>query len=139
MTDKKKLVIQCTTCSTATGTVETYLYYPITPMGAPRMTRADAWKKRPVVMRYRAFKDEVKLRGVKFGNGDKVVFVMPMPKSWSRKKKDLMEGTGCMSKPDVDNLLKALLDAIYGDDAHIWKIRGLEKVWGYEGGIRIYK
>lgn len=29
--------------------------YDITPIGKPRMTRADKWKQRPPVMRYRAF------------------------------------------------------------------------------------
>ena len=29
--------------------------YDITPMGKPRMTRADKWKKAPEVLRYRAF------------------------------------------------------------------------------------
>ena len=36
--------------------------YDITPMGKSRMTRADKWKKRPEVLRYRAFCDEVRLR-----------------------------------------------------------------------------
>ena len=31
--------------------------YDITPIGKPRMTRADKWKQRPAVMRYRAFCD----------------------------------------------------------------------------------
>lgn len=33
--------------------------FNITPMGKPRMTRADKWKQREVVMRYRAFCEEV--------------------------------------------------------------------------------
>lgn len=70
-------------------------------------------------------------------NGDSITFILPMPKSWSRKKKSIMDGQGCTSKPDVDNLLKALLDALFLDDAHIWKISRLEKVWGYQGKIII--
>lgn len=38
--------------------------YDITPIGKPRMTRADKWKKRPAVMRYRAFCDEARLRKI---------------------------------------------------------------------------
>ncbi len=38
--------------------------FNITPMGKPRMTRADKWKQREVVMRYRAFCDEVRLKSV---------------------------------------------------------------------------
>jgi Holliday junction resolvase RusA-like endonuclease len=113
--------------------------YPITPMGAPRMTRADAWKKRPVVIRYREFKDAVRDHGVVFENGDGVVFNIPMPQSWSAKKKASMCGTGCRSKPDIDNLFKALLDALYEDDAHIFSVSRLEKLWAHDGSIEIFK
>ena len=34
---------------------------PCEPMGAPRMTQSDKWKKRDCVVRYRAFKDEIRL------------------------------------------------------------------------------
>lgn len=99
-------------------------------MGAPRMTRADAWRVpvRDCVARYRNFKDEVRRRGVTLENGDGVIFVMPMPKRWSKKTKALMDGEGCTSKPDIDNILKALMDALFVDDAHIWKLSRLEKV-----------
>ena len=103
------------------------------------MTRADAWNKRPVVLRYRAFKDDVRARGLTLENGDGIVFVMPMPKSWSAKAKDATDGKPHKQKPDLDNLLKALMDALFEDDAHIWQLSRLEKVWGYTGGIRIYR
>lgn len=117
-----------------------FKFYPIVPMGAPRMTRADAWRVpvRDCVSRYRAFKDEVRLRGVSLVNGDGVVFVMPMPPSWSKKKKAKMCGQWCQSKPDLDNLLKALMDALFQDDAHIAELSKLRKEWGYTGEIRIY-
>ncbi|MBC8923069.1 RusA family crossover junction endodeoxyribonuclease, partial [Escherichia coli] len=38
--------------------------YSITPLGKPRMTRADKWKQRPPVLRYRVFCDEVRLSGI---------------------------------------------------------------------------
>ncbi|HGV3500426.1 TPA: RusA family crossover junction endodeoxyribonuclease, partial [Klebsiella michiganensis] len=38
--------------------------YDITPIGKTRMTRADKWKQRDVVLRYRAFCDEVRLKNV---------------------------------------------------------------------------
>ena len=114
--------------------------YPITPMGAPRMTRADAWRVpvRDCVARYRAFKDEVRLRAVSLENGDRVVFVLPMPVSWSKKKKAEMCGKPHQQKYDLDNLCKALMDALFQDDSHIWKL-SIEKIWGYTGEIRIYR
>ena len=44
--------------------MNTSVVYPITPVPKPRMTRRDRWAKRPCVLRYWAFKDEVRLRRV---------------------------------------------------------------------------
>lgn len=116
---------------------ENYHFFPITPMGAPRMTRADAWRDREVVLRYRAFKDEVRLRRVTVENGDSITFYLPMPPSWSKKKMMAMAGEPHQQKPDIDNILKALLDAIYAEDCHVWCLGRLEKRWGSQGMIVI--
>ncbi len=61
--------------------------YIINPVGKPRMTRRDKWKQRPPVMRYRMFCDEARLHGIQLPeNGAHVTFVLPMPKTWSKKK-----------------------------------------------------
>ena len=112
------------------------MIYPITPIGKPRMTRADAWKKRPAVLRYWAFKDECAKHGVYKPDKPHIVFYMPMPKSWSKKKKAAMNGQPHTQKSDLDNLLKALWDSTCVDDAHIWCVYA-EKVWSYEGKIKI--
>lgn len=39
-------------------------------------------------------------------------------------------------KPDFDNMMKALMDALYEDDAHIWDSR-VTKLWGEKGQIVI--
>lgn len=116
--------------------VDNYTYYPITPMGAPRMTRADAWRGREVVLRYRAFKDECRMRNVNIPENPSITFYMPMPESWSMKKKTSMDGTPHKTKSDLDNLLKALFDAVYKDDAHIWRVTA-KKIWSFKGGIKI--
>lgn len=111
--------------------------YDIVPVPKPRMTRADKWKKRPATARYWAFKNEVKLRGINVPEmGTHITFVMPMPASWSKKKRAEHLGEAHQQKPDVDNLTKALLDAIYEDDAHVWDIR-TTKIWGEVGRIII--
>lgn len=111
--------------------------YNITPMGKPRMTRADKWKKRPEVLRYRAFCDHVRLLGVELPEaGAHVTFILPMPLSWSKKKRLQHDGQPHQAKPDCDNMLKALMDAIYADDAHVWDCR-VTKVWGETGQIII--
>lgn len=111
--------------------------YLITPMGKPRMTRSDKWKQRPEVLRYQAFKDEVRLNKVSLPeSGYHITFVIPMPKSWSKKKQAEMNGKPHQQKPDKDNLEKALLDAIFEDDCRIWDGR-VSKVWGEAGKIVI--
>lgn len=60
--------------------------YDITPIGKPRMTRADKWKQRPAVMRYRAFCDEVRLKNVAMTEqGGHITFVVPMPRAGARR------------------------------------------------------
>ncbi|MCS4388898.1 RusA family crossover junction endodeoxyribonuclease [Klebsiella quasipneumoniae] len=111
--------------------------YDITPIGKPRMTRADKWKLRPEVIRYRAFCDEARLRKIHLpDSGAHVTFVMPMPTSWSQKKRAVMNGQAHQQKPDVDNMIKALMDALYAEDAHIWDMR-VTKLWGVTGQILI--
>ncbi len=111
--------------------------YNINPTGKPRMTRADKWKKRPEVLRYRAFCDHVRLLGVVLPEaGAHVTFILPMPPSWSKKKRLQHDGQPHQAKPDCDNMLKALMDAIYVDDAHVWDCR-VTKIWGETGQIII--
>ncbi|HED3064976.1 TPA: RusA family crossover junction endodeoxyribonuclease [Kluyvera ascorbata] len=111
--------------------------FNIVPLGKPRQTRADKWKKRPEVLRYRAFCDEVRLNKVTLPeSGYHVIFVLPMPPSWSKKKRAMMAGKPHQQKPDKDNLEKALLDAIFGEDSHIWDGR-VTKIWGETGKIII--
>jgi Holliday junction resolvase RusA-like endonuclease len=104
-------------------------------MGAPRQTRADRFKKREVVLRYRAFKDECRLRRLDLPQSSyHLIFVLPMPASWSKKKKAQMNGQPMQQKPDKDNLEKAVLDALFKEDAAIWDGR-VTKYWGTEGMI----
>lgn len=109
--------------------------YPITPVPKPRQTQADRWKKRPAVLKYRAFADECRLRKVRIPEaGAHIIFVLPMPRSWSERKKKAMDGQPHQVRPDRDNLEKALLDALYAEDAVVWDAR-TTKVWGREGKI----
>jgi Holliday junction resolvase RusA-like endonuclease len=77
------------------------------------MTKSDRWKQRPSVMRYWAFKDD--LHKVIQGNLEprfSVVFRVAMPKSWTEKVKVQFDGKPHQVKPDVDNYLKAFMDAL---------------------------
>ena len=112
--------------------------YPITPVPKPRMTRRDKWQKRPCVERYWRFKDECRLWHVELPEaGASIIFMMPMPKSWSKKKREKMLLWPHQQKPDLSNLLKALEDALYSDDSKIYRYERVAKYWAEEGAIRI--
>ncbi len=110
------------------------MFYPITPCPKPRMTQRDKWKKRPAVMRYRAFKDKCRAHGVKLPQPCEVIFSIPMPKSWSETKRSKMVGKPHQAKPDLDNLIKGLWDATVRNDERLWSVHA-EKRWGAGGGI----
>jgi Holliday junction resolvase RusA-like endonuclease len=123
------------------------MIYPIIPVPKPRMTRRDQWLKppRPAVARYNAFKDHVRLcmsyhpreRLVLPSSGAHVTFHMPMPKRWPKTKRIAYAGRHHRQTPDLDNLLKALLDAVYPhNDSMVCDIR-VTKVWAEDGGIEI--
>ena len=48
----------------------------------------------------------------------------------------MMKGKPHQQKPDFDNLIKALSDAIHKEDSGIWDCR-VTKVWAEEGAIEI--
>lgn len=55
-----------------------------------------------------------------------IVFSMPFPASWSEARKKRMLWLPHTSKPDVDNMVKLVLDSmneiIVKDDGQVWKI-----------------
>ena len=113
----------------------------ITPVGKPRMTQRDRWYKRTTTSSYWAFKDQLVLltKQKQFVLGDRygVIFYLPMPDSWSKKKKFEMMGRPHQSKPDLDNLCKAIQDCLKVNDAVIWDLEA-RKIWWDEGKISFY-
>lgn len=116
----------------------------INPMGKPRMTQRDRWKQRPVVLRYHEFCDRLRLAVFGDSTGKGLIgpeelyleFYVPMPKSWSKKKRMEMEGMPHQQRPDIDNLCKAVMDALWEDDSTISFIEA-RKTWATEGGITL--
>jgi|TARA_R110000787_G_C13401218_1_gene443398 Holliday junction resolvase RusA-like endonuclease len=116
--------------------------YPNKAIAKPRMTRADTWKKRPIVLRYWDYKDDIKNWGVqnKFTLKSEIYvkFYIPMPPSWSKKKRESHLNTFHIQRPDVDNLLKGLMDAFLEEDSHVHTVYA-QKYWGDEGSIEFYE
>ena len=113
---------------------------PITPVPKPRMTRADRWKQRECVIRYWEFKDNILSEfhdnNYTFPVPAHVIFLMPTPRSWSQKKQQKMLGQPHLQRPDKDNLEKAILDALFEEDSHVWDGR-VSKFWSETGKILI--
>jgi Holliday junction resolvase RusA-like endonuclease len=108
------------------------------PMGKPRMTQRDVWKKRPVVLRYREYCDRIRAAAGKVPENVYSVVVLaylPMPPSWSKKKRAFMETQMMKSRPDWDNIAKAVCDALFEEDSSI--VGGLAwKFWCEQGAER---
>lgn len=110
---------------------------PIEPVPKPRMTQRDRWAKRPAVVRYHAFCDEIReLYQQEVTPQLALRFYITMPQSWSKKKRLEMEGKPHQQRPDIDNLIKAFLDALCEDDSYVYAIRG-EKYWSEQGSIEV--
>ena len=56
-------------------------------------------------------------------------FYIPVPKSWSEKKKKLYHGTLHQSQPDIDNLVKATFDSLVREDKFVGHIGSISKQW----------
>jgi len=114
--------------------------FDINPIGAVRMTKADAWRKRPAVLRYWAFKDSLRLQAARHNlPKDPLIvnleFYIPMPDSWSEKKKADMDTTWHRQKPDKDNCEKSVTDTLWPDDDSCIAGGSTEKFWAYKGSI----
>lgn len=57
-----------------------------------------------------------------------IKFYMPMPQSWSKKKKTQMNFGPKQSMPDLSNLIKAFEDSLLKQDNVIWDYR-VSKFW----------
>ena len=115
--------------------------FGVTPMGKPRMTQRDKWLNPPRVpiTKYRLVKQGIEAYALmhKFVLKDEVnvIFVMPMPSSWSNKKRLTMNGKPHQIKPDIDNMLKAVFDVLCPQGDQMIHSVVAKKIWGDEGKI----
>lgn len=56
-------------------------------------------------------------------------FYIPLPKSWSKKKRKQYHGTFMQSTPDLDNYTKAVIDSLLSEDKYIAHYSYLCKRW----------
>ena len=130
-----------------------FYLFDVIPFGAPRLTQSDKWKTNPnhpdplkrqrkVVTQYFDFKNRLVQQAIEMGFELEQIFdavyLIPMPNSWSAKKKEKMNGLPCEVQPDTDNITKAIKDTLRKSDSDIW-FEKAEKRWAYHGSIIIFK
>jgi Holliday junction resolvase RusA-like endonuclease len=110
------------------------------PIGKPRMTRRDKWAKRPAVLKYRIFADALRtcMEGIDLSD---VIFLgvvayLPFPASYGAKKREALAGKPHREKPDFDNVLKAVADALVDEDKGI-ALSSFRKYWEDDKGPRL--
>jgi Holliday junction resolvase RusA-like endonuclease len=91
-------------------------------------------------MQYRAFCDELrllaKMQQFQLSGNFKICFYFEMPARWSEKKKKMMQGLPHRQTPDLDNILKAVNDALLEQDKIIYRIEA-SKWWADSNKIII--
>ena len=117
-------------------------------IGKPRMTRRDKYSPpRVCVARWFAFKDAFILAAKQAGycpDTDNILELavtarFAMPRSWSATKRMVNEGEHHRSKPDCDNILKAVADALTKEDSGIYHM-AIYKYWSCPeyAGLTVY-
>lgn len=100
------------------------------PSGLKRLLRLERYNKYKVDLAAEAKRKSFVMPPI----GASITFVIPVPPSWSKKKKKLYHGTFHQSKPDIDNLQKAFLDSLMKEDKQIAHLE-VQKRWvDFESG-----
>ena len=108
------------------------LVVPVSPVAKPRSTRRDKFNPSKAVLKYRDFCDDfnaaAEKHGFALGEAVSIRFYIPTPPSYSKRKAESLWGKPHQQRPDLDNFVKAVLDAPKQDDSHIWYL-SVSKVW----------
>lgn len=103
-----------------------------------RMGKARLARKRSLEA-YWNYKKELewlaKEYGFKIGTPLSIHFYLPMPESWSAKKRAEMNGKSHESTPDLDNMIKAVKDCLTEQDSAVHTYGEMKKIWAVEGRI----
>ncbi len=127
--------------------------FPITPQTNVRATQGDSIffkiprdKLRPHGLRrlerlerYNKYKEDLKaiansLHFTLPAQGAVIRFYIPCPKSWSLKRKKQYHATLHMSRPDLDNCIKAVMDSLFTEDKIIGHLEASKHWVDFEVG-----
>jgi len=134
--------------------MELDLYLDIEPMGAVRTTQKQMYADKRY-KKYMAWKDDIRILwnaeliklGIKpdefvFDEIKSITFVVTIPMSPTLSKAKIKEREERIDmphqmKPDIDNMLKAFMDALMKEDSHVHTIGKMTKIWGVHGHIKV--
>lgn len=130
------------------------LILDIEPMGYVRTTQTQKWVDKRY-KKYQNWKDTIRLLWLseilkagyktdtlKFSIIDSITFYVTVPVGEKLKGKKLEErlervGKPHQMKPDIDNMVKAFMDAVMKEDSHVHTIGMTKKIWGIHGYIEV--
>lgn len=95
------------------------------PAGLARLKRLEQYNEYKASLLTLARKENLRFPE----QGLEIIFYIPVPKSWSKWKKQYNHMKGHTSKPDLSNCLKALEDGLLKEDKMIFNYAGLTKRW----------
>jgi Holliday junction resolvase RusA-like endonuclease len=134
------------------------IFLPVVPMGAARTTTKQKYKD-PKYKKYANYKTEIALLVKQRVRGTvgqytavslpSITFYMPMPKNGKTSRTNRLTGQRYqvpitenmphVAKPDIDNLIKGLFDALNGvlweDDAQVFEVGQVRKLYSESPGI----
>ena len=116
----KKIILNITPISHLRTTQGDRIYFRIKrdnlrPEGLKRLLRIE---------RYNNYKIELLAEAKRKGfilppSGLSVTFFFPIPKTWSKKKRNAHHGAFMQSRPDIDNIIKGFFDALTSEDKYV--------------------
>jgi Holliday junction resolvase RusA-like endonuclease len=104
------------------------------PVGSPRMTQRDKWAQRPCVLAYRAFADALRAEAPNLPPASRVLS-LKVTAAFATDDASLW-GTPYRKKPDADNILKSVMDALWKDDHKLGDVSA-DRKWEREDSVRV--
>lgn len=125
---QKKIILNLTPQSHTRATKGDSIFFRIPreklrPDGLRRLLRLEKYNQYKVDLLAEAKRKKFAIPAA----GLHISFFVPMPKTWSQKKKNLHNGLLMQSRPDLDNLIKAFCDALTSEDKFIANISATKR------------
>ena len=125
----RKVILNITPQTHVRATQGDSIFFRITreklrPAGLSRLMRLEKYNQYKIDLHAEAKNKQFTLPPI----GASIIFFIPVPPSWSKKKKKLHHGRFHQSKPDIDNLQKAFLDSLMAEDKQVAHLE-VQKRW----------